>query len=94
MTQQFFALNWCIEPPPSRSPLVAGLVAVFGGGMPDGPSGMRVPLAIAAVMSVALRFNSGTMALKADQATIISRDQAPDLSEPMGPLRQRVGLRI
>ena len=74
--------------------LLAGLVAVFGvvGGMLGGQGGMLVALAIAAVMSFVMYFNSGKMALKAYQATIISREQAPDLYDLVDRLRQRAGL--
>jgi len=74
--------------------LLAGMVALFGvaGGMLGGQSGMLVALAIAAVMSFAMYFNSGKMALRAYRAQIISREQAPDLYDLVDQLRQRAGL--
>jgi heat shock protein HtpX len=74
--------------------LLAGMVALFGvvGGMLGGQSGMLVALAIAAVMSFVMYFNSGKMALRAYKAQIISREQAPDLYDLVDQLRQRAGL--
>jgi heat shock protein HtpX len=74
--------------------LLAGMVALFGvvGGMLGGQTGMLVALAIAAVMSFAMYFNSGKMALRAYKAQIISREQAPDLYDLVDQLRQRAGL--
>ena len=74
--------------------LLAGMVALFGvvGGMLGGQSGMLFALVIAAVMSAVMYFNSGKMALKAYQAQVVSRDQAPELHDMVDRLRQRAGL--
>jgi len=74
--------------------LLAGMVALFGviGGLLGGQSGMLLALVLAAVMSFVMYFNSGKMALKAYQARIVSREQAPELYEIVDRLRQRAGL--
>lgn len=74
--------------------LLAGMVALFGvvGGMLGGQGGMLVALAIAAVMSFVMYFNSGKMALRAYKAQIIQREQAPELYDLVDQLRQRAGL--
>ena len=74
--------------------LLAGMVALFGvvGGMLGGQGGMLIALAIASVMSVVMLFNSGKMALRAYQAQLVSREQAPELYEVVDRLRQRAGL--
>ena len=74
--------------------LLAGMVALFGvvGGMLGGQSGMLIALVISAVMSALMYFNSGKMALKAYQAQVVSREQAPELHEMVDRLRQRAGL--
>ena len=74
--------------------LLAGMVALFGvvGGMLGGQSGMVLALAIAAVMSFVMYFNSGKMALRAYRARIVSRDEAPELYAMVDRLRQRAGL--
>jgi heat shock protein HtpX len=74
--------------------LLAGMVALFGvvGGMIGGQGGMLVALAIAAVMSFMMYFNSGKMALRAYKARIVTREQAPELYELVDQLRQRAGL--
>ncbi len=73
---------------------LAGMVALFGvvGGMLGGQGGMLVALAIAAVMSFMMYFNSGKMALRAYKAQIVTREQAPELYELVDRLRQRAGL--
>jgi heat shock protein HtpX len=70
------------------------MVALFGvvGGMIGGQGGMLVALAIAAVMSFMMYFNSGKMALRAYKARIVTREQAPELYELVDRLRQRAGL--
>jgi heat shock protein HtpX len=74
--------------------LLAGMVALYGvvGGMIGGQGGMLVALAIAAVMSFMMYFNSGKMALRAYKARIVTREQAPELYELVDRLRQRAGL--
>lgn len=74
--------------------LLAGMVALFGvvGGMLGGQSGMLLALAIAAVMSFVMYFNSGKMALRAYHARIVGRDEAPELYDMVDRLRQRAGL--
>lgn len=74
--------------------LLAGMVGLFGlvGGMLGGQSGMVLALAIAAVMSFVMYFNSGKMALRAYRARIVSREEAPDLYAMVDRLRQRAGL--
>jgi len=74
--------------------LLAGMVALFGvvGGMLGGQSGMLLALAIAAVMSFVMYFNSGKMALRAYRARIVGRDEAPELYDMVDRLRQRAGL--
>jgi heat shock protein HtpX len=70
------------------------MVALFGviGGMLGGQGGMLIALAIAAVMSFVMYFNSGKMALKAYKAQIVTREQAPELYAMVDGLRQRAGL--
>jgi heat shock protein HtpX len=74
--------------------LLAGMVALFGavGGMIGGEGGMLLALAIAAVMSFVMYFNSGKMALRAYRAQLVTREQAPELVEIVDRLRQRAGL--
>jgi heat shock protein HtpX len=74
--------------------LLAGMVALFGvvGGMIGGQQGMLLALAISAVMSFVMYFNSGKMALRAYRAQIVTREQAPDLFDMVDRLRQRAGL--
>lgn len=74
--------------------LLAGMVALFGavGGMLGGQAGMLIALAIAAVMSAAMYFNSSKMALRAYQARLVTREQAPELYDMVDRLRQRAGL--
>lgn len=74
--------------------LLAGMVALFGvvGGMIGGQQGMLLALAISAVMSFVMYFNSGKMALRAYRAQVVTRDQAPDLYDMVDRLRQRAGL--
>ena len=74
--------------------LLAGLVALFGvvGGMLGGQTGMLLALVIAAAMSGFMYFNSGKMALRAYQAKVVSREQAPEIYEIVDRLRQRAGL--
>jgi heat shock protein HtpX len=74
--------------------LLGGMVALFGvvGGMLGGQGGMLIALAIAAVMSFVMYFNSGKMALRAYRAQLVTREQAPELYEMVDRLRQRAGL--
>ncbi len=74
--------------------LLAGMVALFGavGGMLGGQGGMVAALAIAAVMSFMMYFNSGKMALRAYKAQVVTREQAPELYALVDQLRQRAGL--
>jgi heat shock protein HtpX len=74
--------------------LLAGMVALFGvvGGMIGGQQGMLLALAISAVMSFVMYFNSGKMALRAYRAQVVTREQAPDLYDMVDRLRQRAGL--
>lgn len=74
--------------------LLAGMVALFGvvGGMLGGQGGMLVALAIAAVMSFMMYFNSGKMALRAYKAQIVTREQAPELYALVDQLRRHAGL--
>jgi heat shock protein HtpX len=74
--------------------LLAGMVALFGvvGGLIGGQGGMLIALAIAAVMSFAMYFNSGKAALRAYRAEVVGRDRAPELYDIVDRLRQRAGL--
>lgn len=74
--------------------LLAGMVALFGvvGGMLGGQTGMLLALVIAAVMSGAMYYNSGKMALRAYRAQVVSREQVPEIYEIVDRLRQRAGL--
>jgi heat shock protein HtpX len=74
--------------------LLAGMVALFGvvGGMLGGQNGMLLALAISAVMSFVMYFNSGKMALRAYGAQVVTREQAPELYDMVDRLRQRAGL--
>ncbi len=74
--------------------LMAGLTALFvvvGGGL-GGQQGMLIAFLIAAGLNFFAYFNSGTAALRAFQARIVSRDEAPELHDMVDRLRQKAGL--
>jgi heat shock protein HtpX len=74
--------------------LMAGLTALFVvvGGALGGEQGMFIALLLAAALNFVAYFNSGTAALRAFQARIVSRDQAPELHDMVDRLRQKAGL--
>jgi heat shock protein HtpX len=74
--------------------LMAGLTALFVvvGGALGGEQGMIIALLLAAALNFMAYFNSGTAALRAFQARIVSRDQAPELHDMVDRLRQKAGL--
>jgi len=74
--------------------LMAGLTAIFVvvGGAIGGEQGMLIAFLIAAAMNFFAYFNSGKAALRAFQARIVSRDEAPELHDMVDRLRQRAGL--
>ncbi len=74
--------------------LMAGLTALFvvvGGGL-GGQQGMLVAFLLAAALNFFAYFNSGTAALRAFQARIVSREEAPELHDMVDRLRQKAGL--
>jgi heat shock protein HtpX len=74
--------------------LMAGLTALFVvvGGALGGEQGMIIALLLAAALNFMAYFNSGTAALRAFQARIVSREEAPDLHDMVDRLRQKAGL--
>ena len=74
--------------------LMAGLTAIFVvvGGAIGGEQGMLIAFLIAAAMNFFAYFNSGKAALRAFQARLVSRDEAPELHDMVDRLRQRAGL--
>jgi heat shock protein HtpX len=74
--------------------LMAGLTALFVvvGGAFGGEQGMFIALLLAVVLNFVAYFNSGTAALRAFQARIVSRDEAPELHDMVDRLRQKAGL--
>lgn len=74
--------------------LMASLTALFVvvGGALGGQQGMFLAFLIAAGLNFFAYFNSGTAALRAFQARIVSRDEAPELHEMVDRLRQKAGL--
>ena len=74
--------------------LMASLTALFVvvGGALGGQQGMLFALLLAGALNFFAYFNSGAAALRAFQARIVSRDEAPDLYDMVDRLRQRAGL--
>ena len=74
--------------------LMAGLTALFAviGGAIGGQQGAILALLLAAAMNFVAYFNSGKAALRAYQAHIVSREEAPELHSIVDRLRQRAGL--
>ena len=74
--------------------LMAGLTALFVvvGGAIGGEQGAILALLLAAAMNFFAYFNSGKAALRAFQARIVSREEAPELHDMVDRLRQRAGL--
>lgn len=74
--------------------LMAGLTALFVvvGGAIGGQQGAIFALLLAAAMNFFAYFNSGKAALRAFQARIVSREEAPELHDMVDRLRQRAGL--
>ena len=74
--------------------LMAGLTALFVvvGGAIGGEQGAILALLLAAAMNFFAYFNSGKAALRAFQARIVSREEAPELHDMADRLRQRAGL--
>lgn len=74
--------------------LMAGLTALFVavGGALGGREGMVMAFGLAAVMNFMAYFNSGTAALKAFRAKVVSREEAPELTDMIDGLRQKAGL--
>jgi heat shock protein HtpX len=74
--------------------LMAGLTALFvvvGGGL-GGEQGMFLALLLAGGLNLFAYFNFGTAALRAFQARVVSRDEAPELYDMVDRLRQKAGL--
>jgi heat shock protein HtpX len=74
--------------------LMAGLTALFVvvGGALGGEQGMLVAFLLAAAVNFFAYFNSGTAALRAFNARVVSREEAPDLHDMVDRLRQKAGL--
>jgi heat shock protein HtpX len=74
--------------------LMAGLTALFVvvGGALGGEQGMLVALLLAGALNFFAYFNSGTAALRAFQARIVSREEAPELHDMVDRLRQKADL--
>jgi heat shock protein HtpX len=74
--------------------LMAALTALFVvvGGSIGGREGMLIAFAIAAAMNVFAWFNSGTAALRAYRARVVTKEEAPQLYEIVDRLRQQAGL--
>src|SRR5262245_19376838 len=74
--------------------LMAGLTALFivVGGALGGEQGMLFAFLLAAGLNFFAYFNSGTAALRAYQARIVSRDEAPELYDIVEGLSRKAGL--
>ena len=74
--------------------LMAALTALFVvvGGSIGGREGMLIAFVMAALMNLFAWFNSGTAALRAYGARVVSQEEAPQLYEIVDRLRQRAGL--
>ena len=74
--------------------LMAGLTALFVvvGGALGGQQGMLFALLLAGALNFFAYFNSGAAALRAFQARIVSRDEAPELYDMVDRLRQKADL--
>jgi heat shock protein HtpX len=74
--------------------LMAGLTALFvvAGGAIGGQQGMLLAFLLAGALNFIAYFNSGSAALRAFQARVVSRDEAPELHDMVDRLRQRAGL--
>ena len=74
--------------------LMAALTALFVvvGGSIGGREGMLIAFVIAALMNLFAWFNSGTAALRAYRARVVSKQEAPQLYEIVDRLRQQAGL--
>jgi heat shock protein HtpX len=74
--------------------LMAALTALFVvvGGSIGGREGMLIAFVMAALMNVFAWFNSGTAALRAYRARVVTQAEAPQLYEIVDRLRQRAGL--
>lgn len=74
--------------------LMAGLTAlcVVVGGALGGQQGMVIAFLLAAGMNFFAYFNSGNAALRAFQARVVERDEAPELYDMVDRLRQKAGL--
>jgi heat shock protein HtpX len=74
--------------------LLAGLTALFGivGYGIGGQQGMFLALIFAGIMNFIAYFKSDKMVLKAYQARVVSREEAPELHEIIDRIRQRADL--
>jgi heat shock protein HtpX len=74
--------------------LMAGLTALFVvvGGALGGQQGMILALILAGALNFFAYFNSGTGALRAFQARVVSPDQAPELYDMVDSLRRKAAL--
>lgn len=74
--------------------LMAGLTALFVvvGGALGGQQGMLLALVLAGALNFFAYFNSGSAALRAYQARVVSREEAPELHDMIDHLRQKAGL--
>jgi heat shock protein HtpX len=74
--------------------LMAALTALFVvvGGSLGGREGMLIAFLMAAAMNLFAWFNSGSAALRAYQARVVTKEEAPQLHEIVDRLRQQAGL--
>lgn len=74
--------------------LMAALTALFVvvGGSIGGREGMLIAFLMAAAMNLFAWFNSGTAALRAYRARVVTQQEAPQLHEIVDRLRQEAGL--
>ena len=74
--------------------LMAAMTALFVvvGGSIGGREGMLIAFLMAALMNLFAWFNSGTAALRAYRARVVTQAEAPQLYEVVDRLRQRAGL--
>jgi heat shock protein HtpX len=74
--------------------LMAAMTALFVvvGGSIGGREGMLIAFLMAALMNLFAWFNSGTAALRAYRARVVTQAEAPQLYEIVDRLRQRAGL--
>jgi heat shock protein HtpX len=71
--------------------VLTGLLGAIGGAI-GGSGGLLLALLFAGGMNLFMYWNSSSMVLRAYQARVIQRDQAPELYDMVDRLRRRAGL--